>query len=207
MLSANSASHTTSRSWSGNSRPNSRRTHRLKGHKDTIKNTVTVRVKKRSGIAELKLCVLTCHRFVGRSPAGWGACAAPRRASSPAGPGCGWLWSLWQQMALSPGAEQTGCWSASLLYPGVGEHNVISISLYKHQFAPYDKHLPHMLKRSNTDKYTVSFWQIIQLSEFISSQNVQVVSSVFNNYFLFSLLHTRTNISSLTSAYQVYSIV
>lgn len=35
MLSANRASHTTSRSWSGNSRPNSRRTHRLRDRQET----------------------------------------------------------------------------------------------------------------------------------------------------------------------------
>lgn len=71
---------------------------------------------------EMKVEILTCHRFGGRSPAGLGACAAPRRASSPAGPGCGWLWSRWPQKAQSPGAERTGCWSASLPYPEEAAH-------------------------------------------------------------------------------------
>lgn len=130
MLSANRASQTTSRSWSGNSRPNKRRTHRLQRDRATV--FVYCGSRKVIWHIELQAKILTCRRFAGRSPAGWGACAVQCRASSPAGPGCGWLWSLWQRMAPRPGAERRGCWSTSLLYPGGVQQYVISISWYKH---------------------------------------------------------------------------
>lgn len=78
---------------------------------------------------EPKVLILTCHRFEGRSPAGWDACAALCHAFSLAGPGYGWLWSLWQQMALHPEAERMGCWSASLPYPRGADYYITGLSL------------------------------------------------------------------------------